>query len=76
MTKGGKCHCGNTLPDVKETETPFEFCSVKCKAKALFLDYFNNFLTVERFAEYYGLTVTKARRVIRIGRNLHERGVR
>lgn len=39
----------------------------------LFLDYFNNFLTVERFAEYYGLEPKVAARVIRWGRKLHEK---
>lgn len=34
----------------------------------LFLDYFNNFLTVDRFAEYYGLDVKIANEVIYLGR--------
>lgn len=41
------------------------------KAK-LFLDYFNNFLSVERFAEYYSFTVEEATKVIDEGRELHE----
>lgn len=48
---------------------------MKNKLMDMFLDYFNNFLSVERFAEYYGLTEAKARRVIKIGRDLHERRV-
>lgn len=42
----------------------------------LFLDWFNNFLTVERFAEYYNLTIEQARRLIEEGRKLHEEGVK
>ncbi len=38
----------------------------------MFLDWFNNFLTIERFAEYYGITETYARIVIKEGKRLHE----
>jgi len=31
MTPGGKCRCGKRLPDVRENETPYQFCSQKCK---------------------------------------------
>jgi hypothetical protein len=43
------------------------------KLADLFLDYFNNFLTVDRFAEYYGLEPRVASRVIQWGRKLHEK---
>ena len=46
---------------------------MKNKIETLYLDWFNNFLTVERFAEYYGMPVSKAYRVIRIGRHLNQR---
>ncbi len=36
--------------------------------KELFLDYLNNFLTVECFAEYYGMTISQSNTVINIGR--------
>lgn len=36
-----------------------------------YLDWVNNFLTVEAFAEHYGLEVAAARIVIETGRNLH-----
>lgn len=39
--------------------------------KALYLDWFNNFITVERFAEYYEMPVKKARRIINKGFTLH-----
>lgn len=29
------------------------------------LDYINNFLTLERFAEYYNLTLEEAKRILR-----------
>lgn len=38
----------------------------------MYLDYVNNFLTVARFAEYYGITETEANEVIRIGRYNNE----
>jgi hypothetical protein len=37
----------------------------------MYLDYFNNFLTVERFAEYYNLSISDAKTVIYAGRNIH-----
>ena len=33
-----------------------------------FIDYVNNFLTVECFAEHYGFTISEANNVINIGR--------
>lgn len=44
--------------------------------REMFLDWFNNFLTIERFAEYYGITETYARIVIKEGRKLQEDYVR
>lgn len=34
----------------------------------LYADYLNNFLTVERFAEYYNLTLTQASEIIATGK--------
>ena len=47
-------------------------CAMKHDPAALFRDYFNNFLTVACFAEYYELTPEEAENVITIGRKLHE----
>ena len=47
----------------------------KEKLAEIFRDWFNNFLTIERFAEYYGLSIANAERVIRIGHKAHEAGV-
>jgi hypothetical protein len=38
----------------------------------LFLDYYNNFLTVERFAEFYNLTLVEARDIIKHGKIVHQ----
>lgn len=37
-----------------------------------YLDFVNNFLTGERFASYYGLTVRQAETIIATGRAIHE----
>lgn len=37
----------------------------------MYLDYFNNFLSVYRFAEYYDLELDTAERVINLGRKLN-----
>jgi|DEB0MinimDraft_10_1074344.scaffolds.fasta_scaffold317801_1 hypothetical protein len=39
----------------------------------MFRDWFNNFLTVERFASYYGISVAEAKRIISAGREQHEK---
>ena len=38
-----------------------------------FLDYINNFLTVERFAEYYDLTIKQDNNIIIIGRTINNK---
>ena len=45
------------------------------KIEGLYLDWFNDFLTVARFAEYHGMTESKALRVINTGRALNHRGI-
>jgi len=37
-----------------------------------FLDYFNNFISVERFSEYYASSEDDASKVIELGREIHE----
>ena len=39
---------------------------------ALYLDWRNNFLTLARFAEYYGISEAYASRLIEEGRQLNE----
>lgn len=42
-----------------------------------YLDYLNNFLTVERFTSYYGLeSLTDAHQVLALGKKYHEQRVR
>ena len=38
----------------------------------MYLDWFNNFLTLERFAEYYGIRDNTAKLIIKIGRLQNE----
>jgi hypothetical protein len=42
------------------------------KFQEMYLDYVNNFLSVEKFAEYYRLTVEQAHYVIDSGRKCQE----
>lgn len=44
----------------------------RVRLQEYFLDYFNNFLTVEKFARYYGFPLQRAHRVIALGRRIHE----
>lgn len=40
--------------------------------EALYLDYFNNYLSVEKYAEHNGLTTEQAEAVLRLARSVHE----
>lgn len=46
---------------------------MKAKLHLMYLDWFNNFLTIARFASYYDITEWQARRVIRLGKRIHEK---
>lgn len=46
---------------------------MKEKIEAMYLDYFNNFLTVHRFAEYYNISLPVAQIVLNIGQRLNDR---
>ncbi len=39
--------------------------------EAMYIDYFNNFLTISRFAEYYGITPEAAALIIDAGRKIN-----
>lgn len=41
------------------------------KLHELYLDYFNNFITVEKFAEHYNLNFEEAKEVIEQGGEIH-----
>lgn len=41
------------------------------KVQAYYLEYLNDFLTVERFAEYHGMSVKDAVELLDCGRKLH-----
>lgn len=45
--------------------------SMRTQIEQLYLDYVNNFLTVERFAEYHSITSNKAHKIIDLGRTIH-----
>lgn len=42
--------------------------------QAAYLDYINNYLTIEVYAEHNGLSVEEAKQIIAIGKGLHETG--
>lgn len=46
------------------------------KLQNLYLSWVNEFISLERFAEYYGMTEERANRVVNVGRDVHERHVR
>ena len=46
---------------------------MKKTVETMYLDYFNNFLSVSCFAQYYGITETQAERVINLGRKINHR---
>lgn len=48
---------------------------LKIQLADLYLDYVNNFLTMERFAEYLDVSVTQSLTLINLGRDYHEERV-
>jgi len=46
------------------------------KLELFYLDYFNNFITVTKFAEFYGISEEKALTLIDIGKTINNSGVR
>lgn len=46
---------------------------MRTKIEAMYLDWLNNFLTIDAFADYYEISKFKALRVIKIGRHLNEK---
>ncbi len=49
---------------------------MKKKLIELYLDWVNHFLTVDRLAEYYEITVDEANVLIEMGRKYHEENVK
>jgi hypothetical protein len=41
----------------------------------LYLDWVNNFLTIERFSEYYGLDEEDSRELLKLAKKCHEQRV-
>ena len=41
----------------------------------IYLDWVNNFLTVEGFASYYGISIENASKLIEEGRTIHEQSL-
>ena len=48
-----------------------EFSAEQEWIESMYLDYFNNFLTVDTFAEHYGLSMEQANEIINKGRAIN-----
>ena len=44
--------------------------------EAFYLDYFNNYTTVNQIAKFYGITESKALGIINVGKLINHSGVR
>jgi len=43
----------------------------------MYLDYFNNFISTQRFSEYYDLSMDEAKTIIIVGRKInHEKKIK
>jgi hypothetical protein len=49
---------------------------MKEKLRSMYLNWANNFLSYPKFADHYGISEEKAKRVVYIGRLLHEQTIR
>lgn len=45
---------------------------MNAKLRAMYLDYLNNWLTVDCFAEYHEMSAADMSELLKIGRKLHE----
>ena len=48
---------------------------MKKQLQEFYLDWVNNYLTIEKMAEHYGLTADATQVLIDLGRLYHEKGV-
>lgn len=48
---------------------------IKTDIHAMYLSWINDFITIERFAQYYKMTLHRATRIIVIGSDIHEQNV-
>jgi len=46
------------------------------KLELFYLDFFNNYLSVKKFAEFYGISEDKAVTLIDMGRVINHKGLR
>ena len=46
------------------------------KLELFYLDFFNNYLSVKKFAEFYGISEDKAVMLIDMGRVINNKGLR
>ena len=46
------------------------------KLELFYLDFFNNYLSVKQFAEFYGISENKAVTLIDMGRVINHKGLR
>ena len=67
----GKRGAQSAIPRLFGKGKSMEF--ITDKLQEAYLDWVNNFLSIEKFAEHYGLELDEAVMVIRIGRSIHER---
>jgi hypothetical protein len=45
--------------------------NIRQQISAAYLDYFNNYLTLEKYAEHNGITVDQAKALVELGRTIH-----
>lgn len=45
---------------------------IKESAEKIYLEYLNNFLTIERFAEHYSISTDNAEKLIRVCKDIRE----
>lgn len=50
--------------------------SIKIQLQNTYLDWFNNYLTIEVFAEHNEITVKEAKIIIELGEQIHEKLVK
>jgi hypothetical protein len=57
------------------TTTKVKIMNIRKTLNEIYLDYFNNYLTIEKFAEHNLITVDNAKILIGVGKGINEEGV-
>ena len=61
---------------IKEKWENDRIINIRKELVAVYEDWFNNFVTIPAFADYYGLSEEESKQVIELGKKIYERRIK